>query len=116
MCLFDLVSLVSNVAHGPLVSTVYDFFPLLYILQLIPNIKKVALRLLTTLGFLKQQNVIHADLKPENILLKSGIYILHHMKCMCRIYSETYLIRRYWERNFVSEKTGCCIKQCKNIR
>nr|XP_022332202.1 probable serine/threonine-protein kinase yakA [Crassostrea virginica] len=39
--------------------------------QLIPNIKKVALRLLTTLGFLEQQNVIHADLKPENILLKS---------------------------------------------
>lgn len=39
--------------------------------QLIPNIKKVTLRVLTTLGFLQQQNVIHADLKPENILLKS---------------------------------------------
>ncbi|XP_061172449.1 probable serine/threonine-protein kinase yakA [Saccostrea echinata] len=39
--------------------------------QLIPSIKKVTLRLLTTLGFLQQQNVIHADLKPENILLKS---------------------------------------------
>ncbi|XP_062596924.1 probable serine/threonine-protein kinase yakA isoform X2 [Saccostrea cucullata] len=40
--------------------------------QLIPSIKKVTLRLLTTLGFLQQQNVIHADLKPENILLKSA--------------------------------------------
>lgn len=39
--------------------------------QLIPNIKKVTLRVLTTLGFLQQQNIIHADLKPENILLKS---------------------------------------------
>ncbi|XP_063426995.1 extracellular signal-regulated kinase 7-like [Mytilus trossulus] len=38
--------------------------------KLIPSIRKVAIRLLTILGFLQQQNVIHADLKPDNILLK----------------------------------------------
>ncbi|CAC5405047.1 DYRK2_3_4 [Mytilus coruscus] len=38
--------------------------------KLIPSIRKVTIRLLTILGFLQQQNVIHADLKPDNILLK----------------------------------------------
>ncbi|XP_076099772.1 uncharacterized protein LOC143069168 [Mytilus galloprovincialis] len=38
--------------------------------KLIPSIRKVAIRLLTILGFLQQQNVIHADLKPDNILLR----------------------------------------------
>ncbi|XP_013388897.2 uncharacterized protein LOC106157711 [Lingula anatina] len=39
--------------------------------QMIPLLKKVTVKLLQALGFLKQQNVIHADLKPENILLES---------------------------------------------
>ncbi|XP_052103638.1 probable serine/threonine-protein kinase DDB_G0268078 [Mytilus californianus] len=38
--------------------------------KLIPSIRKVTIRLLTILGFLQQQNIIHADLKPDNILLK----------------------------------------------
>ena len=37
-----------------------------------PSIRKVALRLLTVLGFLQRENVIHADLKPDNILLKKS--------------------------------------------
>ena len=32
------------------------------------------MNLLKPLGFLHQQNIIHADLKPENILLKEGNY------------------------------------------
>ncbi|XP_060081601.1 uncharacterized protein LOC132560913 [Ylistrum balloti] len=39
-------------------------------LKVIHSIRKIAVRLLSTLGFLWQQNVIHADLKPENILLR----------------------------------------------
>ncbi|XP_033734805.1 probable serine/threonine-protein kinase yakA [Pecten maximus] len=38
--------------------------------KIIHSIRKIAVRLLSTLGFLRQQNVIHADLKPENILLR----------------------------------------------
>ena len=30
------------------------------------------MNLLKPLGFLHQQNIIHADLKPENVLLKEG--------------------------------------------
>ncbi|KAK3592907.1 hypothetical protein CHS0354_011699 [Potamilus streckersoni] len=37
---------------------------------LLSSIRKIALRLLASVGFLHQQNIIHADLKPENILLK----------------------------------------------
>ncbi|CAH1790821.1 unnamed protein product [Owenia fusiformis] len=37
--------------------------------QKLTKIRQVAIRLLTVLGFLQRQNVIHADLKPENILL-----------------------------------------------
>ena len=44
-------------------------------LQVLPNLRKVGLRLLATLGFLHQQNMIHTDLKPENILLKYGILL-----------------------------------------
>ena len=31
--------------------------------------------MLFALGFLQNQNVIHADLKPENLLLKKGVKI-----------------------------------------
>ncbi|XP_045131972.1 citron Rho-interacting kinase-like isoform X2 [Portunus trituberculatus] len=37
----------------------------------LPHIRDLTVKLLTVLGFLYKQNVIHADLKPENILLKS---------------------------------------------
>ncbi|XP_064087885.1 uncharacterized protein LOC135202421 [Macrobrachium nipponense] len=35
----------------------------------LPHIRDLTVKLLTVLGFLYKQNVIHADLKPENILL-----------------------------------------------
>uniref|UniRef100_A0A6A7FT26 Dual specificity tyrosine-phosphorylation-regulated kinase 1A-like isoform X3 n=1 Tax=Hirondellea gigas TaxID=1518452 RepID=A0A6A7FT26_9CRUS len=35
----------------------------------LPYIRQLAVKLLTVMGFLNKQNVIHADLKPENILL-----------------------------------------------
>nr|KAG5693937.1 hypothetical protein BaRGS_008206 [Batillaria attramentaria] len=38
---------------------------------LLQALRKVALQLLQVLGFLRQNNTIHADLKPENILLRS---------------------------------------------
>lgn len=38
----------------------------------LPHIRDLTVKLLTVLGFLYKQNVIHADLKPENILLRSG--------------------------------------------
>ncbi|XP_069116533.1 uncharacterized protein [Argopecten irradians] len=47
-----------------------DIFHDIPALKVIPSIRKIAVRLLSTLGFLRQQNVIHADLKPENILLR----------------------------------------------
>lgn len=47
-------------------------YALLLCLQRLPFVRQVALHLLQSLGFLQQQNVIHADLKPENILLKDG--------------------------------------------
>lgn len=37
----------------------------------LPHIRDLTVKLLTVLGFLYKQNVIHADLKPENILLKN---------------------------------------------
>ncbi|XP_050718667.1 uncharacterized protein LOC126999794 isoform X2 [Eriocheir sinensis] len=37
----------------------------------LPHIRDLTVKLLTVLGFLYKQNVIHADLKPENILLRS---------------------------------------------
>ncbi|KAK4306982.1 hypothetical protein Pmani_021235 [Petrolisthes manimaculis] len=37
----------------------------------LPHIRDLTVKLLTVLGFLYKQNVIHADLKPENILLKT---------------------------------------------
>ncbi|XP_014676700.1 PREDICTED: dual specificity tyrosine-phosphorylation-regulated kinase 1A-like [Priapulus caudatus] len=37
--------------------------------EVIRRLRKVAVKLLSTLGFLQQQNVAHADLKPDNILL-----------------------------------------------
>ena len=40
----------------------------------LPHIKNLTVKLLTVMGFLHKQNVIHADLKPENILLKDGKY------------------------------------------
>ncbi|XP_076047659.1 uncharacterized protein LOC143029111 [Oratosquilla oratoria] len=36
----------------------------------IPHVRQLTVKLLTVLGFLYKQNVIHADLKPENILLR----------------------------------------------
>ncbi|KAA0188486.1 hypothetical protein HAZT_HAZT006404 [Hyalella azteca] len=36
----------------------------------LPYIRHLAVKLLTVMGFLQKQNVIHADLKPENILLR----------------------------------------------
>ena len=48
-------------------------------LQVLPNLRKVGLRLLATLGFLHQQDMIHTDLKPENILLKYGIILCLHI-------------------------------------
>ncbi|XP_060590752.1 uncharacterized protein LOC132745791 [Ruditapes philippinarum] len=50
--------------------------PLSFVFNDIPDRKKLAdirrigLRLLSSVGFLHQQNLIHADLKPDNILLK----------------------------------------------
>ena len=43
------------------------FFP-----QVIDDIRKVSVQLLKAIGFMQQQNVIHADLKPDNILLANG--------------------------------------------
>ena len=37
--------------------------------QLIDDIRRVAFKILTSLGFLRWTNIIHADLKPENILI-----------------------------------------------
>ncbi|CAL4058886.1 unnamed protein product, partial [Meganyctiphanes norvegica] len=37
----------------------------------LPYIRELTVKLLTVMGFLYKQNVIHADLKPENILLRS---------------------------------------------
>ena len=37
------------------------------------RIRLVTVQLLKALGFLQQQNVLHADLKPENILLSKGL-------------------------------------------
>lgn len=37
----------------------------------LPHIRDLTVKLLTVLGFLYKQNVIHADLKPENILLSN---------------------------------------------
>ncbi|KAL3873269.1 hypothetical protein ACJMK2_036405 [Sinanodonta woodiana] len=48
-------------------SSIFQEIPQHYLL---PSIRKVALHLLASVGFLHQQNIIHADLKPENILLK----------------------------------------------
>jgi len=42
-------------------------------------IRKVALRLMSAVGFLRSQNVIHADLKPDNLRLLKGtlLYAVH---------------------------------------
>ena len=40
--------------------------------QVIDDIRKVSVQLLKAIGFMQQQNVIHADLKPDNILLANG--------------------------------------------
>ncbi|KAK7070922.1 hypothetical protein SK128_013651 [Halocaridina rubra] len=37
----------------------------------LPHVRDLTVKLLTVLGFLYKQNVIHADLKPENILLSN---------------------------------------------
>lgn len=37
------------------------------------NVRQLCVKLLTVMGFLHKQNVIHADLKPENILLVDGM-------------------------------------------
>ena len=39
----------------------------------LPHVRELSVKLLTVLGFLYKQNVIHADLKPENILLCNGM-------------------------------------------
>ncbi|KAK3092239.1 hypothetical protein FSP39_000160 [Pinctada imbricata] len=64
--------------------------------QVLPCLRKVTLRLLSTLGFLKQQNVIHADLKPENILLKkegnlSSVTVIDFGNAMHHIFPEVSL-------------------------
>lgn len=41
--------------------------------QKLGAIREVAAKLITMLGFLHKQNVIHADLKPDNILLTSDL-------------------------------------------
>ena len=47
---------------------VFSFF-----LKKLDKIRLVTVQLLKALGFLQQQNVLHADLKPENILLSKGL-------------------------------------------
>ncbi|XP_030855031.1 cell division control protein 2 homolog [Strongylocentrotus purpuratus] len=60
------------------------------------SIRKVALRMLQILGFLGQQNVIHADLKPENILCNSenisdGIKVIDFGNAIHGVYEELSL-------------------------
>ncbi|XP_071800385.1 uncharacterized protein [Asterias amurensis] len=59
-------------------------------------VRKVALRLLQVLGFLQQENVIHADLKPENILCRSedlsaGVKVIDFGNAIHCVYDELSL-------------------------
>ncbi|XP_072031397.1 uncharacterized protein [Amphiura filiformis] len=59
-------------------------------------IRKVTIRLLQVLGFLQQENVIHADLKPENVLcrsdnLSSGIKVIDFGNAIHCVYDELSL-------------------------
>ncbi|XP_038077357.1 uncharacterized protein LOC119745208 [Patiria miniata] len=64
--------------------------------QKLQLVRKVALRLLQVLGFLRQENVIHADLKPENILcrtedLSSGVKVIDFGNAIHCVYDELSL-------------------------
>ncbi|XP_022093013.1 uncharacterized protein LOC110980534 isoform X2 [Acanthaster planci] len=59
-------------------------------------VRKIALQLLQVLGFLRQENVIHADLKPENILcrtgdLSSGVKVIDFGNAIHCVYDELSL-------------------------
>ncbi|XP_071079801.1 uncharacterized protein [Haliotis cracherodii] len=66
------------------------------------KVKKLSLQLLVVLGFLRQQNTIHADLKPENILLKhandlSSVTVIDFGNSIQHVHKEVSLYYREFD-------------------
>ncbi|XP_052275470.1 serine/threonine-protein kinase dst2-like isoform X2 [Dreissena polymorpha] len=70
--------------------------------QRLQDIRRVGLRLLCSLGFLHQQNLIHTDLKPDNILLKhardvDSVHIVDFGNTLHCVHSEMSLYYKDFE-------------------